>query len=69
MIMNRNAVILLLMSLTCLLVFTVSSIGCSESEFSSVDNTSVFMPIIEEYRAVIHDPHYDSDFKDSFFLI
>ena len=65
--MKRNTITLLWMSLTCMLVFTASSIGYSESEISSVYSASVFMPVIEEYRVAIHDPHYDSDFEDSFF--
>ncbi len=65
--MKRKVISLLWMSLVCQPVFTVSSLGCAESEISSAGSESVFLPVIDEYRAAIHDPHYDSNFKDSFF--
>ena len=65
--MRRRALTFLWMSIICLLAFSVSSLSCAESEINSADRASVFIPVIEEYRAAIHDPHYDSNFKDSFF--
>ena len=65
--MKRKAITFLWMSISCLLVFTVLSLGYAESEISSADSASVFISVIDEFRAAIHDPHYDSNFKDSFF--
>ena len=65
--MKRKAIVFLWMSISCLLAFTVLSLGYAESEISSADSASVFFSVIDEFRAAIHDPHYDSNFKDSFF--
>ena len=65
--MKRKAIVFLWMSISCLLVFTVLSLDYAESEISSADSASVFFSVIDEFRAAIHDPHYDSNFKDSFF--
>jgi hypothetical protein len=58
--MKRKAITFLWMSISCLLVFTVLSLGYAESEISSADSASVFISVIDEFRAAIHDPHYDS---------
>ena len=65
--MKRKAIVFLWMSISCLLAFTVLSLGYAESEISSADSASVFFSVVDEFRAAIHDPHYDSKFKDSFF--
>ena len=57
--MRRRALTFLWMSIICLLAFSVSSLSCAESEINSADRASVFIPVIEEYRAAIHDPHED----------
>ena len=58
--MKRKAITFLWMSISCLLAFTVLSLGYAESEISSADSASVFFSVIDEFRAAIHDPHYDS---------
>ncbi len=49
------------------LLFCIVIRGGAESENDPAEAEKRFSAIIEEYRAAIHDPHYDSVFKDTFF--
>jgi len=54
------------MIIACLMLFAAVSSGYAESGISSSDSASDFTFVIEEFRHAIHDPHYDSDFEDTF---
>ena len=53
------------MVLSLLLCFAIR--GGAENGIGPAAAEERFSAVIEEYRAAIHDPHYDSAFKDTFF--